>query len=863
MSVAIEEIQKGRGLLDIEFGRNSRDFGRKLKQSLITAASAVYEKMNMFIDSVGTMSIAQPQIGSEAGFRTIGLESLNSIEVAPNPYNKNEWPNDLGLSESERDILASLNFYYDSSRDCFVRQERQWGAAEKRLLAGKQKDIDDSTWTRYTFTDERSEDLPPFIAIAGLGTAGSNLVLSETGLNFGGAIRLADPDRVDESNTVQQSHKARDLGVNKAIATARRMIQDDLFPGRVEVFPKGITSTNLEIFLEDARIVGECIDISQTLIATQLHQEAKRRGLITMTPIDLDNWVVFASRDYSKHDEKLLYLDEQNPENMKKLANLIKFQYAINHYKDLPYLQGNGISQELLIQYANTYSTLLLAEPSGPVPLEKVPPNIAKSLMEGNKVIQPYSAKPNISLAAYKAMMNLHETGEVIPLITTGEKSLMDDSELAEFTQFVDGAIRQLEDLADTLLPAGLRPERNYVFQETGLALDEQFKQALEYSQKLPNMEALTIQNEGNLAIRSFSEVVYKTYTERGFIGQLTDTEGAFPSEYAMTSKDDITGETREFTMLETPFLVVDDSFNMSSKELSKRICELLNQKGYSELDKNHFRKGKGIVLIDSDGIRHYIDAYTERSAHFQVVTDGKARMTARLTRNENNGLTTPSLDDDSIELSPASGMTKEQIRRQMKESEIVEFGHFGGDREAFLRDNILPYLAIAATSYSEAKGITDWFATIDMHFLDNIIDGRHSINNRKIGPPTFYMGSYSIPIIITPAKIAETMPMNLHNRIQDMKTIYETLLEFTVDDLNDMTQRATVNGRVNVDMYRKEYLEMLQTRKQQAKAKAKKYYTRTIQPLVDTMRVLEDKWSTIDIDVDYDSDTFNYSFTA
>lgn len=98
------------------------------------------------------------------------------------------------------------------------------------------------------------------IAIAGL-SVGQSAALTLALEGVGGRYRLADFDELSLSNLNRLRTGVHDLGVNKAVLTARALYELNPYLD-VEVFTEGVTEQNLDRFLDRADLlVEECDDL--------------------------------------------------------------------------------------------------------------------------------------------------------------------------------------------------------------------------------------------------------------------------------------------------------------------------------------------------------------------------------------------------------------------------------------------------------------------------------------------------------------------------------------------------------------------------------------------------------------------------
>ncbi|WP_280355653.1 Rv1355c family protein [Nocardia otitidiscaviarum] len=111
-----------------------------------------------------------------------------------------------------------------------------------------------------------------------------------------GALRLADFDTIELTNLNRVPGTLLDIGVNKAVVTARRIAElDPYLP--VEVFQAGITDDNLDTFLDGLSIVIEECDSLDIKVAVRegarrhrlpLLMQSNDRGLLDVERFDLE-----------------------------------------------------------------------------------------------------------------------------------------------------------------------------------------------------------------------------------------------------------------------------------------------------------------------------------------------------------------------------------------------------------------------------------------------------------------------------------------------------------------------------------------------------------------------------------------------
>lgn len=113
------------------------------------------------------------------------------------------------------------------------------------------------------------------IAIAGL-SVGQATAITLAMEGVGGLLRLADFDRLSTANLNRLRAGVHDLGLNKALLTARAIYEHDPY-ARVEVLPEGVTDENLEAFLDGMDVLVEEAD--DLFMKVRLREAARRRGI--------------------------------------------------------------------------------------------------------------------------------------------------------------------------------------------------------------------------------------------------------------------------------------------------------------------------------------------------------------------------------------------------------------------------------------------------------------------------------------------------------------------------------------------------------------------------------------------------------
>ena len=122
------------------------------------------------------------------------------------------------------------------------------------------------------------------VLVAGCGSVGGSVVepLARLGI---GQLRLADPDRFEESDLNRQSCSTRDLGRNKAAVHAEH-IRTITSSVDLVVYEEGLTFDNLDQALEGVHLVVDGVDPGTTSsIKCELHARAARRSVPVLSGV--------------------------------------------------------------------------------------------------------------------------------------------------------------------------------------------------------------------------------------------------------------------------------------------------------------------------------------------------------------------------------------------------------------------------------------------------------------------------------------------------------------------------------------------------------------------------------------------------
>lgn len=104
----------------------------------------------------------------------------------------------------------------------------------------------------FTFTAESW----PRVVIVGVGALGSHLV--QFLRNVRARVRVVDFDRVERKNVLSQFHAKSTAGKLKVAGLAQTM--KFLYRIDIEAVPTKLTTDNVEVLLEDADLIIDCVD---------------------------------------------------------------------------------------------------------------------------------------------------------------------------------------------------------------------------------------------------------------------------------------------------------------------------------------------------------------------------------------------------------------------------------------------------------------------------------------------------------------------------------------------------------------------------------------------------------------------------
>ncbi len=213
--------------------------------------------------------------------------------------------------------------------------------------------------------DEQEKLLNLRIGIAGLSTGHAIAhTLAMEGLC--GHLKLADFDVLETSNLNRVPASLLDIGLNKAVITARRVAELNPYI-TIDVFEEGIKKNNIENFVNGLDIIiDECDSLD---IKLQLREAAAKHGIpVLMSTSDLG--MIDIERYDQNHKQQPFHgLVDATAEEMKDLSNQDKAGYGLG------IVEGDKISTRLAASMTEIGNTL------------KTWPQLASDVTQGAAII--------------------------------------------------------------------------------------------------------------------------------------------------------------------------------------------------------------------------------------------------------------------------------------------------------------------------------------------------------------------------------------------------------------------------------------------------------------------------------------------
>ena len=179
--------------------------------------------------------------------------------------------------ERRRRVLARLDGRAPDEYGCWVHFP--WRRQLVQVLPPTEYREVRASRNRYKITAEEQERLRTrTVGVVGL-SVGHAAAMTMALEGCAGAYRLADFDRLALSNLNRLTCGVGDLGLNKAVLSARHLFEVDPYLD-VQVFPEGLSEDSIDAFLAGGRtidvLVEECDDLYMKVL---LREQARRRRI--------------------------------------------------------------------------------------------------------------------------------------------------------------------------------------------------------------------------------------------------------------------------------------------------------------------------------------------------------------------------------------------------------------------------------------------------------------------------------------------------------------------------------------------------------------------------------------------------------
>ena len=190
--------------------------------------------------------------------------------------------------------------------------------------------------------EEQTQLSSKCIGIIGL-SVGQSVALTIATERICGTLKLADFDTLDLSNLNRIRSGVHNIGLNKAIITAREIAEIDPFL-HVEIFTEGITDTNIHDFIGGKSPLNLLVEVCDSLPVKIKSREAARNAKIPVVMdtndrgmIDVERFDIEPNRPlfHGLVEESLLQKAPSLPpqEILPVLMKLVSFENASNRLK--------------------------------------------------------------------------------------------------------------------------------------------------------------------------------------------------------------------------------------------------------------------------------------------------------------------------------------------------------------------------------------------------------------------------------------------------------------------------------------------------------------------------------------------------
>jgi hypothetical protein len=173
------------------------------------------------------------------------------------------------IGEDKEDTFKSKFFkeFVQKNNDNFTHVYFPWNHTLTKIIKKADYLVLKTNRNRDLITEEEQKKLSNYrIGVFGM-SVGSNIAFVLTQAGISNEITIADFDNLDTTNLNRILAGVHQVGLNKTIIASRRIYEDNPF-AKVNLFPKGINSKDLESLLKNKKldcIVEEIDDIAMKI----------------------------------------------------------------------------------------------------------------------------------------------------------------------------------------------------------------------------------------------------------------------------------------------------------------------------------------------------------------------------------------------------------------------------------------------------------------------------------------------------------------------------------------------------------------------------------------------------------------------
>lgn len=167
------------------------------------------------------------------------------------------------------------------------------------------------------------------VAVSGL-SVGNGIALTLAQERIAGALRLADFDELELTNLNRIRASLCDLGLPKAVITARQVAEIDPFI-QVQVFPEGVREENMHAFLHEGGTADLLVEVCDSLDIKIMLREACRKDGIPVVMDTSDRCMIDVERFDREPERPLLHglAGDLDTAKLRGLTNPQKIPYML------------------------------------------------------------------------------------------------------------------------------------------------------------------------------------------------------------------------------------------------------------------------------------------------------------------------------------------------------------------------------------------------------------------------------------------------------------------------------------------------------------------------------------------------------